>query len=337
MSVLPLPEERHPHDLLSIGRMAALNCVSEKTLHLYQRRGIVEPRYVDPQTGYRYYGLDQCSTLDAVSQLKTLGFSLVDIEGLQRRGIVEPRYVDPQTGYRYYGLDQCSTLDAVSQLKTLGFSLVDIEGLLKESDIGELQRRLTAQMAEIERQECSTLDAVSQLKTLGFSLVDIEGLLKESDIGELQRRLTAQMAEIERQERELTMAKCMARHLLDACAAVRGTTICDQIMLEVLPERRALVIDVPPVSPDDIENRQWEHAVRAAKRDLADRGFPMSLFQNVSGIVHEEELRRGTFVTHQAIIFLSDELADLLESAAICSTCTVPGAWRATCSTPARP
>ena len=211
--------------------MAALNCVSEKTLHLYQRRGIVEPRYVDSQTGYRYYGLDQCSTLDAVSQLKALG----------------------------------------------------------------------------------------------FSLVEIEGLLKQTDVDGLQERLAVQMAEIERQERELAMAKSMARHLLDACAVVKGTIICDQIMLEVLPERRALIVDVPPVSPDDVENHQWEYAVRAAKRDLADRGFPMSLFQNVSGIVSEEDLRRGTFVTRRAAIFLSDELADLLESAAICATYTVPG------------
>ena len=73
-------------ELLPIGRMAALNCIFEKTLHLYQRRGIVEPRYVDPQTGYRYYGVDQCSVLDAVSQLKALGFSLNDIEHLLREG-----------------------------------------------------------------------------------------------------------------------------------------------------------------------------------------------------------------------------------------------------------
>lgn len=205
-------------ELLPIGRMAALNCVSEKALHLYQRRGIVEPRYVDPQTGYRYYGIDQCSTLDAVSQLKALG----------------------------------------------------------------------------------------------FSLNDIEHLLREGTVAELRERIAAQRQDIERRRRELATADCLAQHLLGSCDAVEAPVLYGEIMLEMLPERAALFIDVPPVGPDDVGNARWEQAVRTAKRELVDRGFSLALFQNVSGIVREPELRKRTLVTREALIFLSDELADLL-------------------------
>ncbi|MEG0504947.1 MAG: MerR family transcriptional regulator, partial [Raoultibacter sp.] len=48
----------------SIGRMAALNCVSEKALRLYQQKGLLTPVRVDETTGYRYYSYEQCSTID---------------------------------------------------------------------------------------------------------------------------------------------------------------------------------------------------------------------------------------------------------------------------------
>ena len=176
-------------ELLPIGRMAALNCVSEKALHLYQRRGIVEPRYVDSQTGYRYYGIDQCSTLDAVSQLKALG----------------------------------------------------------------------------------------------FSLNDIEHLLREGTLTELRERIAAQRQDIERRRRELAMADCLAQHLLDSCDALEAPVLYGEIMLEVLPDREAVLVPVPPVGPDDVANARWEQAVRAAKRELVDRGFSLALFQNVCG------------------------------------------------------
>lgn len=67
--------------MLSVGKFAKLGCVSEKTLHLYQRKGILTPAYVDEQTGYRYYEFEQLATLNAILQLQTAGFSLREIQG----------------------------------------------------------------------------------------------------------------------------------------------------------------------------------------------------------------------------------------------------------------
>lgn len=66
----------------SIGRMAELNCVSEKTLRLYHQKGLLDPIRVDETTGYRYYSYEQCSTIDMIQQLQSLGIALDEIKRL---------------------------------------------------------------------------------------------------------------------------------------------------------------------------------------------------------------------------------------------------------------
>ena len=56
-------------ELLSIGKMARLNRVSISTLRLYDEKGLLKPRYVDPDSGYRYYGIDQNARLDIIEEL----------------------------------------------------------------------------------------------------------------------------------------------------------------------------------------------------------------------------------------------------------------------------
>lgn len=63
----------------TIGQMAEVNHVTKKTLMLYHKHGLLVPEDVDPQTGYRYYTLEQCSTLDMIQQLKQVGLSLAQI------------------------------------------------------------------------------------------------------------------------------------------------------------------------------------------------------------------------------------------------------------------
>ena len=46
-------------DLLSIGTFANMTRLSIKALRLYDQLGILQPLHVDPQSGYRYYGVDQ--------------------------------------------------------------------------------------------------------------------------------------------------------------------------------------------------------------------------------------------------------------------------------------
>ncbi|MGN0159659.1 MAG: MerR family transcriptional regulator [Brotaphodocola sp.] len=65
--------------LFRIGEMAELNHVSTQTLRLYDKNKLLEPQYLDPETGYRYYTLEQCAKLDLIHALKSCRLSLEKI------------------------------------------------------------------------------------------------------------------------------------------------------------------------------------------------------------------------------------------------------------------
>ena len=67
-------------DMLTIGKMAKLNNISDQTLRLYDRIGLLKPYYIDEQTGYRYYNIKQCARLDMIQYMKELGMSLKQIK-----------------------------------------------------------------------------------------------------------------------------------------------------------------------------------------------------------------------------------------------------------------
>jgi len=67
-------------DQISIGKMAELNHVSEQTLRLYDRNGLLKPQITNAKTGYRYYSIGQSATLDMIQYYKNMGFSLKQIQ-----------------------------------------------------------------------------------------------------------------------------------------------------------------------------------------------------------------------------------------------------------------
>ena len=47
--------------LIPIGKMAKANNISIATLRLYDEMGLIKPSFIDPQTNYRYYDVNQTS------------------------------------------------------------------------------------------------------------------------------------------------------------------------------------------------------------------------------------------------------------------------------------
>ena len=72
-------------NLISIGKMAEMNRVSVPTLRLYDEKGLLKPRYIDPETGYRYYDINQNARLDMIVYMKELGMSLAQIAHVLRQ------------------------------------------------------------------------------------------------------------------------------------------------------------------------------------------------------------------------------------------------------------
>jgi DNA-binding transcriptional MerR regulator len=73
--------------LMKIGEIAAFFNVSVKAIRLYEKKGILIPAKIDPRTGYRYYTANQVQTLNALLELKMLGFSLSEIKDIISGGV----------------------------------------------------------------------------------------------------------------------------------------------------------------------------------------------------------------------------------------------------------
>lgn len=67
-------------NLMLIGEIADFFGVSRKAIRLYEKKGIIKPVKVDSKNGYRYYSAEQVQQLNALLELKSLGFSLDEIK-----------------------------------------------------------------------------------------------------------------------------------------------------------------------------------------------------------------------------------------------------------------
>ena len=63
---------------LTVGEMARLTHISEQTLRLYDKRGLLSPSFRGGN-GYRYYDIKQSAVLDIIQYMKSLGISLKEI------------------------------------------------------------------------------------------------------------------------------------------------------------------------------------------------------------------------------------------------------------------
>lgn len=69
-------------ELLSIGAVSKLKDVTVKGLRYYHKIGLLEPAYVNAETGYRYYSVDQLMYLDLIKIGQQHGLSIKEIKQL---------------------------------------------------------------------------------------------------------------------------------------------------------------------------------------------------------------------------------------------------------------
>lgn len=67
-------------NMFCAGELAKLQNISKQTLLYYDKIGLFQPNYVDPENGYRYYSAEQLDYLDTILIMKKIGFSLNEIK-----------------------------------------------------------------------------------------------------------------------------------------------------------------------------------------------------------------------------------------------------------------
>ncbi|RYL92488.1 MerR family transcriptional regulator [Sporolactobacillus sp. THM7-4] len=75
--------------LYSIGETAKLMGISVQTLRYYSKIRLLQPRHVNPETGYRYYSVDQFHYIDRIKYLQNFGLSLAEIDTILTDGSID--------------------------------------------------------------------------------------------------------------------------------------------------------------------------------------------------------------------------------------------------------
>ncbi|HSX15313.1 MAG TPA: MerR family transcriptional regulator [Candidatus Saccharimonadales bacterium] len=88
-------------DFLTAGQFAKLARTTKRTVLWYDQQGILKPRHIDGDNGYRLYELHQILDFQSISLMRKLGFSIDEIKALlkedrsmrhlfeQQRGVLE--------------------------------------------------------------------------------------------------------------------------------------------------------------------------------------------------------------------------------------------------------
>ncbi len=69
-------------EIFSIGETAKINNVSIKALRHYDEIGLLKPKYINKENGYRYYTYDQFSFIDKIKRYKNIGMPLKEMKEL---------------------------------------------------------------------------------------------------------------------------------------------------------------------------------------------------------------------------------------------------------------
>lgn len=67
---------------LTIGEFATVTHLSVRTLRRYHEAGLLEPSWVDPATGYRYYTAEQIPTAQVIHRLRQLDVPLAEVRSI---------------------------------------------------------------------------------------------------------------------------------------------------------------------------------------------------------------------------------------------------------------
>ncbi|MBU5438072.1 MerR family transcriptional regulator [Tissierella sp. MSJ-40] len=69
--------------MFKIGEFSILSSISIHMLRNYDKIGLLEPKYIDESTGYRYYSKEQLPIANQIVALKVMGFGLKEISNMQ--------------------------------------------------------------------------------------------------------------------------------------------------------------------------------------------------------------------------------------------------------------
>ncbi len=69
---------------INITELSKIKKITTETLRHYDRIGLFQPDFTDPDTRYRYYSYEQCERIGTILELRNLGMSLLEIKDFMK-------------------------------------------------------------------------------------------------------------------------------------------------------------------------------------------------------------------------------------------------------------
>lgn len=127
--------------LMRIGEIAAFFNVSVKAMRVYEKMGILKPVKTDKTNGYRYYTADQVKQLDAILELRELGFSLSEIKNLLKSSMTKDQYMEVLTHKKVMWQDKIlEAQDKIDNIDEIIEKLATSKPPIKLHDLTEDER-----------------------------------------------------------------------------------------------------------------------------------------------------------------------------------------------------
>ena len=125
--------------------------------------------------------------------------------------------------------------------------------------------------------------------------------------------------QLEKQRQDILVSLKVADEFLTSCERLSDRPQCDVMQIETLPERRAIIFDVPEQDPNGPEPLcvQWEPIRKLIKQEICARNLPISLYRNVGRIITADRLAERDLRFNKAYVFVDESFGELFHQAEI--------------------
>ena len=134
--------------MLRIGDFSKLSRISIRMLRYYEKHNLLKPRYVDEESGYRFYAHEQIFEAAKIRFLREAGFSVAMMEEIMTQ------YDRPQEIQRYF---QIRMKELEEERQRISNTLIRLERAQKLLDTEDTFMKYTVEVKQIKGMYAATL------------------------------------------------------------------------------------------------------------------------------------------------------------------------------------
>lgn len=154
------------------------------------------------------------------------------------------------------------------------------------------------------------LEMILQMKRAGLSLKQIKQMLDTRNLSLFEAILGEQLDKLTQKIAEYQMSRESLSKQLSGCKLIQNPPMMNSVFVEYMPRRSAFIyrdFEAYDMAQRYPEGSPWRHVLDQVKGVFSRKGLPLTLFQQVGGIVSKESLLSGKLLISGAFIQMDGE------------------------------